>query len=432
MAPSPPSPPHTPPGIHLPRYALWIFGILCVLPWLVLLYLGRDFFHARPASPPPAATVPAADPAYVFHCKPGPWGELEFNRIVIEPPETLIDISQLTPRPTVWNFKGYTPETLLALWHATPLSEPQRQFIEDRKNWEQTADGLLIRPPAEFAFNLSEATRTKVYSALAAFAENIDQKEPFRFRADASTEWFKDSGLSKETVALVERLLYRRGTSLLLSDANLLLAKLPSIQERARLIKTLARKATLLVKLRIRPDTNVEALDDYWGRGRRTRDLKPLLQSLVRETNGMSIDIIHLLPRLPRSLLYSYPLPDESGAGSFLDCHWTVLNFFNLQPDDRYQRLEAVTAAFVNDYFPISGPRTFGDILLFAQPDGKIIHSCVYIADDIVFTKNGSSGNAPWILMSLADVIAFYPSDVPMDIQVYRAKQPGAVNAPGR
>jgi hypothetical protein len=34
--------------------------------------------------------------------------------------------------------------------------------------------------------------------------------------------------------------------------------------------------------------------------------------------------------------------------------------------------------------------------------------------------------------MSLPDVIAFYPSDVPMDIQVYRAKEPGATTAAAR
>lgn len=426
----PSSSPGSTTGIHLPRYALWIFGIISVLPWLVLLYLGRGLSPSRPLSPPLTVAAPDPGSAYAFRCKPGPWGELQFNRIVIEPPESLIDISQLAPRPTVWNFKGFTPETLTALWHSAALSEPQRQFIDGRNNWEQSESGILIRPTAAFVLSLSATTRTKIYTALAAFTENPDQNEPFRFRADAAEEWFRQSDLSKETIALVGRLLYRRGTSLLFSDENLVLEKLPTLQERTSLIKTLARKSTLLVKLRVRADTDIEALDDYWGRGRRTKDLKPLLQSLARETNGMTIDIVHLLPRLPRSLLYTYPAANEIGNGSFLDCHWTVLNFFNLQPNDRYQQLEAVTSAFLNDYFPVSGARTFGDILLFAKPDGTIIHSCVFIADNIVFTKNGSSSNAPWILMSLPDVIAFYPSEAPMDIRVYRAKEPGAANGP--
>jgi hypothetical protein len=68
------------------------------------------------------------------------------------------------------------------------------------------------------------------------------------------------------------------------------------------------------------------------------------------------------------------------------------------------------------------GKPTFGDIIMFTKPDGSIIHSCVFIADDIVYTKNGASPNAPWILMSLSDVVAFYPSNEPLDIQYYRAK----------
>lgn len=421
-------PPATAPahGIHLPRYALVIFGLVAVLPWVALLYLGRDLMH-----PPAAAVNPAAAPALpVFHCQPGPWGDLQYNRIVIEPPESLIDLNEIRPRPIVWNFKGYTPDAVTTLWHGADLTPAQRQAIDTRRNWEVSADGVIIHPDTDFVLGLSPATRTRIYSVLSNFDENPDEKEPFRFRADATTEWFRNSELSEPTRALIERLLYRRGNSLLLSDTSIILATLPSSQERVRLVKTLARKSTLLVKLRVHPDTDFEALDDYWDRGRRTKDLKPLLQSLVRETDGIAIDIIHLLPRLPRSLLYTYPAVDEAGTNSFLDCHWTALNFFNLQPDEKFQHLEAVTATILNDYHLVTGRRTFGDILLFAKPDGTVIHSCVYVADEIVFTKNGSSQNSPWILMSLPDVVAYYPTDTPIDVQVYRAKDGIAEHRP--
>jgi hypothetical protein len=186
----------------------------------------------------------------------------------------------------------------------------------------------------------------------------------------------------------------------------------------------------MLVKLRINAGSDIDALDDYWSRGQRAKDIKPLLQSLVRDGSSSSIDIIHLLPRVPRSLLYTYPSPTEPGSRTYLDCHWTVLNFFNSRPDDRYKDLEAVTVAFLNNYYPVSGKPTFGDIIMFAKPDGSIIHSCVFIADDIVYTKNGASPNAPWILMSLGDVIAFYPSNEDLDLQYYRAKSQPAELAP--
>nr|QMS48049.1 hypothetical protein WG33_0248 [uncultured bacterium] len=70
----------------------------------------------------------------------------------------------------------------------------------------------------------------------------------------------------------------------------------------------------------------------------------------------------------------------------------------------------------------MTGAPTFGDVLMLVKPGGDIIHSCVFIADNIVFTKNGANPSAPWILMTLDDVVAFYPSDEPLDIQRYRAR----------
>lgn len=410
---------HPPHGIHVPRYAVWIFAFVCLAPWLVLLRLDR-----APAPTGNGTAQPAAKGGTKYvRCQPGPWGDLEYTRIVIEPPEALIDLAEIRPHPAVWVFKGFTPGSLAALWHATPLAPAVAAAVDARQGWEIVDGGILMRPTNEFILALSRETRAKIYSTLAQFEENPDQKEPFRFRADGLDEWIHDGGLSAETVALMRQLLYRRGTSLLLSDASILLARLPRSEDRIQLVKTLARKSTLLVRMRVRPDTNFDGLDDYWDRGRRTKDLKPFLQSLVRSSDTNTVDLIHLLPRLPRSLLYTYPAANEAGTNSFLDCHWTVLNFFNLTPDERYQHLDAVTAAILHDYYVVTGTRTFGDILLFAQSDGTVIHSCVYVADNIVFTKNGSSQNSPWILMTLPDVIAYYPSDTPIDIQTYRRKQ---------
>jgi hypothetical protein len=37
-----------------------------------------------------------------------------------------------------------------------------------------------------------------------------------------------------------------------------------------------------------------------------------------------------------------------------------------------------------------------------------VIHSAVYIADDIMFTKNGRAYAQPWLLMRLKDVVTAY------------------------
>jgi hypothetical protein len=416
---TPTAQPKAPLTLHLPRAALWILGLLLTLPWGVLLYLSGGHMHPQPAA---RAASPSEVTPGQFAVKPGPWGELYCSRILIEPPESLIPSSQPVARPTVWNFKGYTAASLAKFWQSVPLNDAERRSVADNRNAEILPDGILYRPAQEFVLGLSPEARAQIYAVLAAFPENPDQNDPYRFRAEAADEWFQHSELQAATIGLVKRLLYRRGTSLLFSDQNLVLPLIPSLQERILLLKTLARKSTLLVKLRVHADSDIAALDAYWSRGQRAKDIKPLLQSLVRDGTGALIDVIHLLPRVPRSLLYTYPSPSEPGSRTYLDCHWTVLNFLNTRPDDRYQDLAAVTAAFLNDYYPVAGKPTLGDIIMFAKPDGSIIHSCVFIAADIVYTKNGASPKAPWILMSLADVIAFYPSTESIDLQYYRAK----------
>jgi len=414
--------PRAPVTLHLSYKAISLLALLLILPWGVLLFLSPRPAGDSPKPASPAVTPPAEGGGSAIAVKAGPWGELSYNRIVIEPPESLIRAAYSAPRQAVWVFKGCTEDAFAALMGSAGLTPEQRRFIDDAANREVLSGNLILRPPPAFIEGLTPESRAIIYTALSEFPENPDQHDPYRFRADAADEWFRHSDLPDSTIALVKKLLYRRGNSLVFSDQGLVLGRIPSLQERVRLIKTLARKSTLMVKLRIRASSDIEALDAYWGRGQRTKDIQPLLQSLVRDGTGSTIDIIHLLPRLPRSLLYTYPAITEPGSTSYLDCHWTVLNFFNMRPDDRYQDLDAVTAAFLNDYYPVTGQPTFGDVIMFAKPDGSIIHSCVYIAADIVYTKNGASPNAPWILMSLSDVEAFYPSKEPLDLQYYRLK----------
>jgi len=54
---------------------------------------------------------------------------------------------------------------------------------------------------------------------------------------------------------------------------------------------------------------------------------------------------------------------------------------------------------------PVEPPYKFGDILFFLDSQrGDAFHSCVYIADDVVFTKNGRNVLSPWIFTKLEDV----------------------------
>ena len=67
-----------------------------------------------------------------------------------------------------------------------------------------------------------------------------------------------------------------------------------------------------------------------------------------------------------------------------------------------------------------------GDVMFLATPNDAVIHAAVYIADDIVFTKNGESYTQPWILMHMEDMMDTYavkhPHSGPLKTLVYRRK----------
>jgi hypothetical protein len=83
------------------------------------------------------------------------------------------------------------------------------------------------------------------------------------------------------------------------------------------------------------------------------------------------------------------------------------------------------TAYTLENYARIQGGEAyrFGDVLFFMDGNtGNAIHSCVYLADDIVYTKNGRSPTQPWVIMKLDDVVSFYAMYYQPQIACYRRK----------
>jgi hypothetical protein len=379
---------------------------------LLLLLPALHGFAAQATTAAPATRTQSA--------RPGPWGDLEFVRIVIEPPDEFM-AADYTAAPPRWEFAGFDDTRLEQLWEQAGLPEAWRRQLRDPRKREVTAEAIVLHPDETLVAALSSAARTVIYNALAQSPGNPLQSEPFRFRAEMVDEWFENSGLPDDVVARIRRYLYPRGTALLFSDPVLLLPLLPTPADRVRLVKTLARKSTLLLQVRIRPDSDVDRIADYWSTGQRRKDVRPLLHSLARQPGGAAIDIGHLLPRFARSLLYTYPPPDLPRESS-PDCHWTAMNFFNDQPDDGFLDLDYLRRKLETEYTPVTSTPVMGDILILGRANGDVVHSCVYLAADLVFTKNGQAPTVPWTLSTLADLLAFYPAQPPLTVRIFRRK----------
>ena len=292
------------PSAHLSKQTLGVLGTLIFLPWLgiAIWYFAHTVSSTPPSSP---VHVRANHLAGQTNCNPGPWGDLTYTNILIEPPEDQFTVRDRKGYQSIWHFKGYSEAELNELWHAASLSDSEVTIINDPDLREIVGTSIKITPPDQFVRNLTPKSRAVIYTALSNFIENNEQNSPFKFRTDHLDDWFVDSDLKPETIALVKELLYKRGNSMVFSDRNLALANIASSDERVRLIKTLARKSTLLVKLWIGPDTDIDALTQYWGFGSHAKDIKPLLESIKRTRSVMSVDLIHLLPPFARQLLYT-------------------------------------------------------------------------------------------------------------------------------
>ena len=160
---------------------------------------------------------------------------------------------------------------------------------------------------------------------------------------------------------------------------------------------------------------------NYWSRGGRSKDIRPLLESLAEIEGGQALSIIHLLPRFAGARIFTYPAPPEKLPALNRDCHWTSFNFFSNEADDRFCNDAEVVRTLNEDYERIFSNLQLGDLVMYFVGD-RTIHSCVYLADDIVFTKNGNTSSRPWMFMHLDDMKSYYPTPKPLEVRYYRKK----------
>ena len=152
------------------------------------------------------------------------------------------------------------------------------------------------------------------------------------------------------------------------------------------------------------------------------KDSEPLLVAAAERDSMRFIDVTHLLPSIARRRLYTFPTVVSAAEGRLPDCQWTSLNFFNERPSDFFLDARISGTHLREAYDVVTDSNRFGDVLEFLDGQGNAIHACVYIADDIVFTKNGDGMIKPWVLMWLSDVKKLYLRDSSCRIIAYRLK----------
>jgi hypothetical protein len=394
------------------------FGMLALL---ALMNWGPMRAKAGAAKPETRMARPAALAESAFKGHPGPWGELEFTRINLEPPDEFVDGLAAPAKTTRWHFDAYTRFQLKALFEGADLTSAQRAELLNTAAWEEDENGITVTPSDRLVLGINPQARLQIYSVLAESPRNDYHRWPCVFRGGGLDDWFRNSGLSDATLALLRQLVYKRGTTLCFSDLPEVLGGISDPTERRRLQKTLTRKSAVLMKLRIRPDSDVKALAAYWAIGGRAKDVAPLIDSLTQVADSTTLDVVHLLPPFARKRLNTYPRPEASPVGP--DCYWTAMNFFNDPADERYRDEAAWREELKSQYTLVNEP-IFGDLVFVVTLDGDPIHAAVFVADDVVFTKNGANYHQPWILAKIEDVLSIYGRSHPIRVIFFRRNSP--------
>lgn len=367
--------------VRLPAPAVAVVGALELAPWILATTMGLHWWP-RPSATPAGLDAPGR-PAPSLPARPGPWGDLSFERIVIEPPLEYVSGEPDRLGPYAWFFRGYTAERLAELFRAAGLTESQQARLLQEGRWRREADGFWIEPETDLILKLAPQARARVYAELTLFPENLRFRFPFHYRREHLGGLFDDADLSPATLARFKSLLYPHGDSSLFVDLPALASTIEDPEERRRAVAAVFRQVTCVIQVRVAGGAAVDDLIRYWDAGvpARAADLKPVLESL---------------------------------------------NFARPVPDDRFADPAIVQQTLNSDYALVEGRARFGDVIALFGPAGEVLHTAVYLADDLVFTRNGSLHFQPYVVMRLAELVSYYsatyPLAGPLEMDVYRRK----------
>lgn len=357
---------------------------------------------------------------------PPPWGRLVRTPIYLEASRFVVDSLPLPNTQPRWSFQDdemhLVPQLLresgLPQALVEALTQPNRTIVAD--GWFH-----LFPSPADI-LSLDHDTRSRLYTLLGRHETNEYYHSPVFILTDTVEDWYRSSRLRKDLVQLISRLACRRKSVWTFSDIPLLISQAQSDSEARQIFKTCTRTRSYLVRLDVGSTTDATAVKNYWtigGGGVRRKDIEPFIESIQETGEELRLDLAHILPPLVRKLLYSYPGPEHAAQGMLPDCHWTALNFYNYEAHSYLLDPRLATSKVLEDFEPVEPPYRYGDILFFLDNKaGDAFHSCVYLAEDLVFTKNGRNFLAPWIISTLDDVSRVYLSTTEGHLQAYRKK----------
>ena len=352
-------------------------------------------------------------------------GELVAQSIFLHAPLALFELERAPDQVPVWRFRGGSAQSVSALFDEAKVPEDLKAaLLATAVTWQRHV-GMTILPTPDVLLRLPLQSRQRIYEELAKSSFNPYHAAPLLIPRYLADEWLAHSPLSASHRESVRRLFWNQGGCFAFSDLPFLINTSQSTAEIRDCLRAWTLTRTVVVKVRIPTGAKLESFQRYWGAGENNDAVLPFLQAMGASVKDATIDLPQLLPPICRQLLYTYPSAASGVSGRFPDCNWTALNFFASDPDPYYLDSKSSYLELTQDYEPIPAASQLGDLICFTDKAGQIVHSCVHVAGNLVFTKNGAGLASPWLLVPYSDVEAIYRSSEAIDVRCLRKKSVG-------
>ncbi len=318
--------------------------------------------------------------------------------------------------PTLLAGSGFSKEMateLVALFDA-PASDGVRIATPDRP--------LLAR--------LTLAERTMWHTVLALHRDNVTYRWPLSLgpveiaALDAEPRW-------REAMTRVRSTALRHEQRLIFADLFALEDAFATKADRTDFYRIALSGDALLLKLRRNAGQPLDASAQaaWWQVHGRHRAIEPLLNAVAAIPNAPRLDVAHLLPRLPRSLLNTFPpnLADADDPG--VESGLLASEFFSLSPGINPQEPGGLRGWLGRECVPVHGPPQYGDLFVYGDLERSTWpYTAVYVSGGIGLARRPTFAGA-WQFLDLADIGRLNPRFQGIAPRVFRVRS--AATAPG-
>ena len=333
-----------------------------------------------------------------------PQGIIESQRVRMDAPIEACEAYLAAQTERVWRVNtpsrgawvGQLFGVELSAAHRTALSDPTvLRVLRD-------SEGLEVRPPLAVLQALTPAERESLYAFIAAVPGNHAERWPLVFPRVDPWSRFDRPDIPAAVGRRIEALCYPFAGGWALSDFSVIVAEFPDRDLLIQVLQVASEVDATIPRLRLRDVAPVAEALSYWTVNHQNAFALPLLETLWEADTAEDIDLIALLPGLPRTL--SNDLDASDVRFDFSASSLMVSASLSVMPIDVLNR-QRFRARIEQGFRDAAGEQRFGDLLVLDQRDeNDVAYACAVIAGDIVFAKD-PVGLGLWRFMRRGEVL---------------------------